>query len=54
MTDKKLELYDIFLSYTYKDIMQLLRKAKNKEEKDFYANISNIILQKEQEKVIGE
>ncbi|MGL4989656.1 MAG: hypothetical protein ACRC57_00605 [Sarcina sp.] len=54
MTDKKLELYDMFLSYTYKDIMQLLRKANNKEEKDFYANISNMILQKEQEKVIGE
>ena len=54
MSNKKLELYDIFLSYTYKEVMELLRKANNKEEKDFYANISNIILQKEQEKVIGE
>ena len=54
MSNKKLELYDIFLSYTYKDVMEFFRKANNKEEKDFYANISNIILQKEQEKVIGE
>lgn len=54
MDNKKLELYDIFLSYVYKDVMELFRKAKNKEEKDFYANISNIILQREQEKIIGK
>ncbi|MGL5067255.1 MAG: hypothetical protein ACRC6T_05420 [Sarcina sp.] len=54
MLDKKTELYDMFLSYTYKDVMELLRKANSKEEKDFYASISNIILQREQEKVIGE
>lgn len=54
MSDKKLELYDIFLSYTYKDVMELFRKADNQEEKDFYVSISNIILQREQEKVIGE
>lgn len=54
MSDKKLELYDMFLHYTYKDIMDLFRKANNKEEKDFYASISNIILQREQKRVIGE
>ena len=54
MDNKKLELYDIFFSYTYIDILDLFRKAKNKEEKDFYANILNIILQREQEKVIGK
>ena len=47
MDNKKLELCEIFLSYTYKEVMELFRKAKNKEEKDFYANISNIILQRE-------
>ena len=48
------ELYDIFLSYDYTHMMDLFRKAKTQEEKDFYANLSNMILQREQNKVIGE
>ena len=54
MDNKKIELYDIFLSYSYKEVMEFFGKDKNKEEKDFYANISNIILQREQEKVIDK
>ncbi|WP_297520253.1 hypothetical protein [uncultured Clostridium sp.] len=54
MLDKRVELYDLFLSYTYKDVMELLRKANSKEEKDFYAKVSDIILQREQERVMGE
>ena len=45
---------DIFMSYSYKDMMKLFQNAKTKEEKDFYANLSNIILQREQMKVIGK
>lgn len=48
------ELYDIFLSYDYTHIMELFRKAKTQEEKDFYVNVSNMILQREQNKVIGK
>ena len=48
------ELYDIFLSYDYTHMMELFRKAKTQEEKDFYANLSNMILQREQNKVIGK
>ncbi|MGL5574582.1 MAG: hypothetical protein ACRDCW_03395 [Sarcina sp.] len=54
MDNKKLELYDLFLSYTYSDVMILFRNAKSKEEKDFYAKISDMILQKEQKRIMGE
>lgn len=50
MKDKN--LYDIFLNYKYKDVMKLFDNAKTQEEKDFYANLSDMILQREQEKVI--
>ncbi|MGL4655576.1 MAG: hypothetical protein ACRCWM_06820 [Sarcina sp.] len=54
MDNKKLELYDLFLSCTYNDAMALFRSAKTKEEKDFYAMISDMILQREQKRVMGE
>lgn len=54
MDNKKLELYDLFLSYNYSDIMILFKNAKTKEEKDFYAKISDMILQREQKRVMGE
>ncbi|MCR3758136.1 hypothetical protein [Clostridium felsineum] len=54
MEHKEKSLYDIFMSYSYKDMMKLFQNAKTKEEKDFYANLSNIILQREQMKVIGK
>lgn len=38
------KLYEIFLSYDYIHMMKLFRKAKTQEEKDFYANLSNMIL----------
>ena len=53
MENKEKNLYDIFLSYSYSDVMKLFQSAKTKEEKDFYANLSNMILQREQMKVIG-
>lgn len=54
MENKNINLYDVFTRYSYSDIMKLLQNAKTKEEQDFYANLSNIILQREQMKVIGK
>lgn len=47
-------LYEQFLRYSYYDLKELFKKAKTKEEQDFYMMLSNIVLQKEQKKVIGE
>ncbi|KZL88488.1 hypothetical protein [Clostridium magnum] len=47
-------LYEQFLKYSYKDLKELFKKAKTKEEQDFYITLSDIVLQKEQEKVIGK
>lgn len=54
MDDKKDKLYDIFLNYSYSELMNLFRNAKTKEEQDFYITLSNMILQREQVKVIGK
>lgn len=54
MENKDINLYDIFTRYSYNDIMKLLQSSKSKEEQDFYADLSNIILQREQMKVIGK
>lgn len=47
-------LYEQFLKYSYKDLKELFKKAKTKEEQDFYITLSDMVLQKEQERVIGE
>ncbi|MCY6354396.1 hypothetical protein [Clostridium sp. ZS2-4] len=52
--DEKSNLYDQFLQYSYKDLKELFKKAKTKEEQDFYITLSNIVLQKEQERIIEE
>lgn len=54
MENNDINLYDIFKKYSYKDVMKLFQDSKTKEEQDFYANLSNIILQREQMKVIGK
>ena len=48
------KLYDIFLNYSYCDLMDLFRKAKTKEEQDFYVMLSNLVLKREAKKVIGK
>lgn len=48
------DLYDIFLNYSYSQLKDLFRKAKTKDEQDFYMTLSNLVLQKEQAKVIGK
>ena len=47
-------LYDQFLKYSYIDLKELFKKSKTKEEQDFYIALSDIVLQKEQERVIGK
>ena len=34
--------------------MKLFKNAKTKEEQDFYATLSNLVLQREAKKVIGK
>ncbi|BCZ46166.1 hypothetical protein psyc5s11_22330 [Clostridium gelidum] len=47
-------LYEQFLKYSYKDLEESFKKTKTKEEQDFYVALSDIILQKEQERAIGK
>lgn len=54
MKNKEVDLYDIFTHYSYSELKDLFKKAKTKEEQDFYMTLSNLVLQKEQEKVIGK
>ena len=51
---KEIDLYDIFLKYSYSDLKELFKKSKSKEEKDFYMTLANLVLQKEQAKIIGK
>jgi len=54
MSDGNNEIYDIFLGMSYSELKDLFRKAKSKQEQDFYMMLSNMVLQREQEKVIGK
>ena len=54
MENKDLDLYDIFQRYSYSQLKELFKKAKTKDEQDFYMVLSNIVLQKQQSKVIGK
>lgn len=54
MGNEKDKLYDIFLNYSYSQLKDLFKNAKTKEEQDFYMALSNIVLQREQAKVIGK
>lgn len=54
MENKDNNLYDIFLKYSYSQLKNLFKNAKTKEEQDFYMTLSNLVLQREQAKVIGK
>ncbi|EDT15753.1 hypothetical protein [Clostridium perfringens] len=54
MNNKDINLYDIFLSYSYNQLKELFKKSKTKDEQDFYMALANLVLQKEQKKVINE
>jgi len=52
MKNKEVNLYDVFANYSYSQLKDLFKKAKTKEEQDFYMTLSNLVLQKEQIKII--
>ena len=54
LINEKNSLYEQFLKYSYKDLKELFKKAKTREEQDFYILLSDIVLQKEQKRVIGK
>ncbi|MBY7024711.1 MULTISPECIES: hypothetical protein [Clostridium] len=54
MENKDNNLYENFLNYSYSELKDLFKNAKTKEEQDFYMTLSNLVLQKEQAKVIGQ
>ena len=54
MENENNRIYDIFLNYSYSQLKNLFKTAKSKEEQDFYIILSNMVLQREQEKVIGK
>ena len=43
-------LYD----HSYSELKGLFNEAKTKEEQDFYMNMANLVLQREQRRVIKE
>ena len=47
-------LYNQFLKYSYSELKELFNEAKTKEEQDFYMNMANLVLQREQRRVIKE
>mgnify|MGYP001805848349 CR=1 FL=1 len=47
-------LYEEFLKYSYFDLKEMCNKAKTKEEQDFYMSMANLVLQREQRRVIKE
>jgi hypothetical protein len=53
MEKNEANLYDIFMNYSYSQLKVLFKNAKTKEEQDFYMTLSNMVLQKQQKKVIG-
>lgn len=54
MEKNQVDLYEIFLNYSYSQIKDLFKKAKTKDEQDFYMTLSNLVLQKEQAKIINK
>ncbi|MCY6960546.1 MULTISPECIES: hypothetical protein [Clostridium] len=51
---KQKSLYKQFLEYSYWDLKELFKKSKTREEQDFYIKLADIVLQREQHKVINE
>lgn len=50
----KINLYEIFKTHSYSDLKKLFANAKTKDEQDFYMALANLVLQKEQLKIINE
>ena len=51
-TIQHINLYQEFISYSYKELQQFFKESKTKEEQDFYMTLANLLLKKQQKKVI--
>ena len=47
-----MNLYNQFLKYSYSELKELFNEAKAKKEQDFYMNMANLLLQREQRRAI--
>ncbi len=45
MNNKEINLYDIFSSYSYNQLIEMFKYAKTKEEQNFYMTLPNLVLQ---------
>ena len=49
-----MNLYDQFLNYSYSELKELFNEAKTKDEQNFYMSMADLVLQREQRRVIKE
>lgn len=51
---QEINFYEFFKSLNQEETMELIHNAKTKEEKEFYAKITDYLLQENQKKLIGK
>ncbi|MHD0317999.1 hypothetical protein [Fusobacterium sp. THCT1E2] len=54
MEIKNVNIYEYFKTLKIDEYFELIKSAKTKEEKEFYFNVRNFLLQEEQKKIIEE
>lgn len=47
-------LYGMFQNHTYSQLKNLFKDAKTEDERNFYMELANMSLQKEQKKIISK
>lgn len=54
MEIRDINMYEYFKTLKIDEYFELIKSAKTKEEKEFYFNARNFLLQEEQKKIIEE
>lgn len=54
MEIRDVNIYEYFKTLKIDEYFELIKSAKTKEEKEFYFNARNFLLQEEQKKIIEE
>ena len=54
MEIRDVNIYEYFKNLKIDEYFELIKSAKTKEEKEFYFNARNFLLQEEQKKIIEE
>ncbi|WP_172604186.1 hypothetical protein [Fusobacterium ulcerans] len=54
MEIRDINIYEYFKTLKIDEYFELIKSAKTKEEKEFYFNARNFLLQEEQKKIIEE